>query len=76
VCLSADEHADPTGVPTGNDDWWADFFKEQYDANMTNTDGLVGRRNTWNKEGRLHFWGVPGTPSRTSSTASTTAPPG
>jgi hypothetical protein len=27
---------------------------------MAHTDGLVGRRNSWNKEERLSFWGVPG----------------
>jgi hypothetical protein len=32
-----------------------DFFQAQYDADMASTDGLVGRRNTWNKERRLRF---------------------
>jgi hypothetical protein len=27
---------------------------------MASTDDLVGRRNTWIREGRLRFWGVPG----------------
>jgi hypothetical protein len=27
---------------------------------MRNTIGLVGRPNTWNREGHIHFWGVPG----------------
>jgi hypothetical protein len=27
---------------------------------MNNTAGLVGRRNTWNREGRVLLCGVPG----------------
>jgi hypothetical protein len=38
----------------------ADFFQAQYDADLNSTDDLVGHRNTWNKEGRALFWGVPG----------------
>jgi hypothetical protein len=41
MCLGAEERTDPTLAPTGNDDWWADFFHPQYDADMASTDGLV-----------------------------------
>jgi hypothetical protein len=37
-----------------------DYFQTQHVAKMNNTAGLIGRRNTWNREGRLRFWGVPG----------------
>jgi hypothetical protein len=58
--LGTEERTNPTWAPTGNDDWWADFFKAQYDTDMNITDGLAGRRNTWNKEWHAIFWGVHG----------------
>jgi hypothetical protein len=58
--LSAEERADPPWATTGNDDSWVDFLQAQYDADINSTDGLVGQRNTWNKEGRVRFWGILG----------------
>jgi hypothetical protein len=58
--LSVEERADPSWVPNGNNDWWANFFQAWYDTDMAITDGLISRFNTWNREGRLHLWGVPG----------------
>jgi hypothetical protein len=58
--LNAEERADPTRSATGNDVWWADIFQAQHDVDRNTTDGLVGRRNTWNKEGCVQFWGIPG----------------
>nr|XP_051229700.1 uncharacterized protein LOC127347573 [Lolium perenne] len=58
--LDADERADPTWAATGNDAWWVAYFQAQYDMEMNITTGLVGRPNSWNKDGRVLFWGVPG----------------
>jgi hypothetical protein len=58
--LITKERADPTWAPTGNDDWWADFFQARYDADMAITDSLVDKSNRWNREGRVRFWRVPG----------------
>jgi hypothetical protein len=58
--LTVEERSDPTWEPTGKDAWWVDYFKVQHDAEMIITAGVIGRRNTWNREGRLRFWGVPG----------------
>ncbi|KAK1696766.1 hypothetical protein QYE76_013463 [Lolium multiflorum] len=53
--LTADERADMTWAANGNDAWWVAYFQAQYDMEMNNTASLVGRRNTWNREGRLRF---------------------
>jgi hypothetical protein len=58
--LDADERADPTWAAKNNDAWWATYFKAKYDMEMHSTTGLIGGPNSWNREGRLLFWGVPG----------------
>jgi hypothetical protein len=60
VSPSAEERADPTWAATDNDCWWIAYFQAQHDIEMNNTAGLIGRRNTWNREGRVLLWGVPG----------------
>ncbi|KAK1605607.1 hypothetical protein QYE76_029280 [Lolium multiflorum] len=57
--LTADKRLDPTWT-ANNDDWWKTYFKAKYDVEMHITHGLVGGPNSWNKDSRALFWGVPG----------------
>jgi hypothetical protein len=70
--VTADERADPTWAATGNDAWWVTYFQAQYNIGRNNNAGLVGRRNTWNREGASSSGAFRGAPWRTSSTTSTT----
>ncbi|XP_071678350.1 uncharacterized protein [Lolium perenne] len=58
--LTAQERLDPTWAVDNNDAWWTTYFKAKYDIEMHNTEGLVGGPNSWNKDDRALFWGVPG----------------
>ncbi|KAK1681808.1 hypothetical protein QYE76_042656 [Lolium multiflorum] len=58
--LTAEERLDPTWAANNNDAWWKTYFKAKYDVEMYSTHGLVGGPNSWNKDGRALFWGVPG----------------
>jgi hypothetical protein len=58
--LTAEERLDPTWAVNDNDAWWTTYFQAKYDVEMHSTDNLVGGPNSWNREGRALFWGVPG----------------
>jgi hypothetical protein len=58
--LTDQEQADPTWAAKNNDDGWATYFKAKYDVEMRSTTGLIGGPNSWKREGRALFWGVPG----------------